>query len=524
MKRLALLPAALLLASTSVGAQPEAVATVVPPATPPVLTATLPSPCELADASCSPPTVAREFRAFWIASVGNIDWPSRPGIPADSARAELRRLLDRARSSGLNAVILQVRPAGDALYASELEPWSEYLTGQQGVAPSPWWDPLKFAVEEAHKRGLELHAWFNPYRARHGTAKGPLSRRHFSVTRASLARDYGSQRWMDPGEPAVRAHTIRVIIDVVKRYDIDGVHIDDYFYPYKERDRRGRTIDFPDSNTYLRYARGGGTMSRDDWRRENVNTLVRELYASVHAEKPWVKFGVSPFGIWRPGFPESVVGFDAYNELYADARKWLQEGWLDYFSPQLYWPVGQAGQDYPLLLRWWAEQNAFGRHLWPGNYTSKVGEQSRTAWRAVDIEDQIRATRAEAGASGNVHFSATAFLEDRDSLATRLARNVYDAPAMVPPSPWLSVPPQGEPQVTLARAAAGAWTVTLTPTAEQRPQWWLVQTRNAQGVWRSTLMSGALQRITVPAAADRLAVRAVDRAAVEGPMVVMKVR
>jgi len=500
----------------SLFAQPIGPSLVSPPTT-------FPAPCH-EDPSCVPPTVQREFRGLWIASVGNIDWPSRPGLPADSARAELRALLDRARASGLNAVILQVRPSGDALYASELEPWSEYLTGEQGVAPRPWWDPLKFAVEESHKRGLELHAWFNPYRARHATSKSAFARRHQAVARASLARTYGRQVWMDPGEPAVRAHTIRVILDVVKRYDIDGVHIDDYFYPYKEMDRNGRPISFPDSSTYLRYVRGGGTFSRDDWRRENVNTLVRELYASIHATKPWVKFGVSPFGIWRPGFPESVVGFDAYNELYADARKWLQEGWLDYFSPQLYWPVGQVGQDYPTLLRWWSEQNTYNRHLWPGNYTSKVGERGRNPWRTDHIEAQIIATRAETGASGNVHFSASVFLEDRDSLATRLSRSAYEALALVPPSPWMNVPPQGEVNLTLTRAANGVWTARVAPVAAERPHWWLVQTRNSDGAWKSTLLAGALREFRVPAAADRVAVRAIDRAAVEGPVVVMSLR
>jgi uncharacterized lipoprotein YddW (UPF0748 family) len=306
--------ATLVLSALAALANAQPASAPVGPIAPPALEA-LPAPCEASDLTCAPPAVAREFRGLWIAAVGNIDWPSRPGLSADSARAELRALLDRARSSGLNAVILQVRPAGDALYASDLEPWSEYLTGEQGVAPSPWWDPLKFAVAEAHARGLELHAWFNPYRARHSSAKGPLSRRHIAVARPTLVQHYGSQQWMDPGETAVRVHAIRVILDVVKRYDIDGVHIDDYFYPYKERNRRGVLIDFPDADTYLRYVRGGGKLERDDWRRENVNTLVRELYASIHAEKPWVKFGVSPFGIWRPGFPESVVGFDAYTEL-----------------------------------------------------------------------------------------------------------------------------------------------------------------------------------------------------------------
>ncbi|MBX3174250.1 MAG: family 10 glycosylhydrolase [Gemmatimonadaceae bacterium] len=498
---------------------PPAAGTVVRP----LASGASPEPCALDDVSCSPPPLAREFRGLWIASVGNIDWPSRPGLPTDSAQLELRQLLDKAKATGLNAVILQVRPSGDALYASELEPWSEYLTGQQGVAPRPYWDPLKFAVDEAHARGLELHAWFNPYRARHTSAKGALSPKHLAVARPSLVRNYGRQQWMDPGEVAVRAHTVRVIVDVVKRYDIDGVHIDDYFYPYKERDRSGRLVDFPDASTFRRYSMGGGTLARDDWRRENVNALVSELYRSIHAEKPWVKFGVSPFGIWRPGFPETVVGFDAYNELYADARKWLHEGWLDYFSPQLYWPVAQRGQEYPVLLRWWAEQNAFGRHLWPGNYTSKVGEQSRTAWRTSEIEAQIRLTRAEAGASGNVHFSAKAFLEDRDSLATRLGRHVYSAPALVPPSPWLDVAPQGEPQLELRRSGTRV-TLKVSPAGTESPQFWLVQTRRPDGSWHSSLMSGRVRELSVPAGADRVAIRAVDRASVEGPMIVLRVR
>jgi uncharacterized lipoprotein YddW (UPF0748 family) len=487
--------------------------------------AVAPEPCPLVDPSCLPPTVSREFRGLWIASVGNIDWPSRPGLTPAVARGELRELLDRARASGLNAVIFQVRPAGDALYSSALEPWSEYLTGRQGIAPRPWWDPLAYAIAESHKRGLELHAWFNPYRARHATAKGPLSARHIAVARPNLVRTYGRQRWMDPGHPAVRAHAVRVILDVVRRYDIDGVHIDDYFYPYRERNARGQMIEFPDDETYAAYRASGGELERNDWRRENVNALVQELHTKIHAAKPWVKFGVSPFGIWRPGYPESVVGFDAYNELYADARKWLQEGWLDYFSPQLYWPVAQVGQEYPILLRWWAEQNAFGRHLWPGNYTSKVGEVSRTAWRTLEIEQQILATRAEAGASGNVHFSAKVFLQNRDSLATRLSRSVYDLPALVPASPWLSVAPQGEPSVQLIRATNGNWNARVAPsTAGDQPRWWLLQMRLRDGTWRSALLNGALRDLPISAAADRVAVRAVDRAAVESPMVVIKVR
>ena len=482
----------------------------------------LPVACALADPSCVPPTVGREFRGVWVASVANIDWPSRPGLSTTAAKRELTTLLDRARSAGLNAVIFQVRPAGDALYASKLEPWSEYLTGRQGVAPKPAWDPLAFAVQEAHRRGMELHAWFNPYRARHTSAKGPLSSRHLTRRRPELVKTYGKQLWMDPGEPGVREHTVRVILDVVQRYDIDGVHLDDYFYPYKERASGGGVLDFPDSASYARYVNGGGTLPRDDWRRDNVDQLVEELYRRIHELKPGVKFGVSPFGIWRPGFPEQVRGFDAYTELYADARRWLREGWVDYFAPQLYWPVTQQAQAFPVLLRWWAEQNLHGRHLWPGNFSSRVGDSSRAPWLTSEIVSQVAATRAEAGAGGNIHFSAKVFLEDRDSITTRMAQQSYGAPAIVPPSPWLKVPEQGAPRVEMRRDARGVLTARLTPSGSELPRWWLVQVRVASGVWSSTLVRGQVRDVPIAAAADRVAVRAVDRAAIEGPAQVMR--
>lgn len=528
MMRTALLVTASLVLVSAAPARASAQASTdaTPPAAPPTASEAprYPGPCDLGDATCLPPNPAREFRGVWIASVANIDWPSKPGLSPAEAQRELRTLLDRAKSSGLNAVILQVRPSADALYASELEPWSEFLTGQQGRAPSPWWDPLKYAVDEAHRRGIELHAWFNPYRARHPSSKGPLAPSHVANRMGKQVKRYGTHLWMDPGEPAVREHTLKVILDVVRRYDIDGVHLDDYFYPYKERDRQGRTIEFPDADSYSRYRFGGGILSREDWRRENVDNLVQDLYTRIHQEKPWVKFGVSPFGIWRPGFPAQITGFDAYSELYADARKWLREGWVDYFAPQLYWPVLQVGQSYPVLLRWWAEQNAFGRHLWPGNYSSKVGEGTRAAWRTGEIVDQVHATRAEAGASGNIHFSAKVFLEDRDSLATRLGRQVYNALALVPPSPWLAVEPQGEPRVDIRRNSAGALSALLTPSGPERPHWWLVQTRVGGGEWRTAVFRGTVREIPISATADRVAVRAVDRASLESPMSVIKLR
>src|SRR5687768_10215353 len=312
--------------------------------------------------AAAPPPAQREFRAVWVASVSNIDWPSRPGLSTAEQQAELRAILDLSAALNLNAVILQVRPATDALYASALEPWSPYLTGTMGKAPEPFYDPLAFAVAEAHKRGLELHAWFNPFRAKHAAYRDTLAASHISRTHPHLVRSYGRSLWMDPGDPDVHRQSLAVILDVVNRYDIDGVHIDDYFYPYQERDSvTNALLPFPDDSTYARY---GGGMARDDWRRQNVDRFVADLYSAIRAAKPTVKFGVSPFGIWRPGYPANVTGFDAYANIYADARKWLNNGWLDYFPPQLYWRSDSPGQDYVSLLAWWVGENTKGRHIW----------------------------------------------------------------------------------------------------------------------------------------------------------------
>ena len=338
----------------------------------------------------SPPELAREFRAVWVATVGNIDWPSRRGLPAEVQQAELLAILDRAATIGLNAVVFQVRPGADALYPSSLEPWSEYLTGTMGVAPDPYYDPLEFAIREAHLRGMELHAWFNPYRARHPSARSPIASSHISRTHPDLVERYGTHLWMDPGEPEVQDRSVAVILDVVRRYDIDGVHIDDYFYPYQERTPRGRLIPFPDDASFARYRAAGGPLQRNDWRRDNVDRLVERLYREIKQTKRWVKFGISPFGIWRPGYPAQITGLDAYETLYADARKWLANGWLDYFSPQLYWRIGQEAQSYPVLLDWWASQNSLDRHIWPGNYVDRVGSGG-VGWPAEEIVAQIHA-------------------------------------------------------------------------------------------------------------------------------------
>lgn len=283
-----------------------------------------------------------EIRGGWIATVNNIDWPSEPGLSSPRQRAELRALLDTAADVNLNMVILQVRTACDALYDSRHEPWSEYLTGEMGLPPEPYYDPLAFAVEEAHARGLELHAWFNPYRARYHTRVGDLSLDHILARRPDLVRRYGTHYWLDPGEPEVMDHTVAVILDVVRRYDIDGVHFDDYFYPYPENDEDGEVIAFPDDVSYRRYRQSGGRLNRGDWRRNNVNRLVERLSREIRAIDPECKFGISPFGIWRPGHPPGIEGFDQVAQMWADPLRWVSEGWLDYLAPQLYWPTFQT--------------------------------------------------------------------------------------------------------------------------------------------------------------------------------------
>lgn len=486
--------------------------------------------CHL-QAADGPPPVAREFRAAWVATVQNIDWPSRPGLPADEQRSELAAILDTAVDLRLNAIILQIRPAADAFYPSKLEPWSEYLTGQMGQPPEPFYDPLQFAVEEAHRRGLQLHVWFNPYRVRAPGTKSPASSDHASVKHAAIVRQYGEYLWFDPGEPAAVDHFIAVLNDVVSRYDIDGVHIDDYFYPYQIKDDAGTLVPFPDEDSYQRAVAGGETLARDDWRRQNVDRLVERMYAEVKRAKPWVLVGISPFGIWRPGHPEGIVGLDQYATLYADVRKWQQAGWLDYLTPQLYWQVESRGQSYPKLLAWWHEQNVKQRHLWPGNFTSRVRREAntratRTAWPAEEILRQIELTRAQPGATGNVHFSMKALMRNADGIADKLKVGLYSQPALVPESAWLDDAALPAPQVAARQTGLnvevemklpGTVDATDSPMA---PWQWLVRVQT-NGAWLTSIVPGRETRHVIRLPEDahpqQAVVSAVTRLSREGP-------
>jgi uncharacterized lipoprotein YddW (UPF0748 family) len=385
----------------------------------------------------------REFRAAWVASVANINWPSKPGLTSVEQQTEAIAILDYLYYNKFNAVILQVRPQADALYSSELEPWSYFLTGEQNKPPDPYYDPLEFWTNEAHKRGIELHAWINPYRAHHNTGKEISEKSYIKTNPEGVYYLKEGYWWMDPSLKSTQDHTSKVVRDIVKRYDIDGIHLDDYFYPYPSYNGNQ---DFPDDAPWLSYVTNGGELSRGDWRRNAINTLIERLYKEIKEEKRHVKFGLSPFGIWRPGFPTSVEGFDQYDKLYADAKLWLNKGWIDYFTPQLYWPSYKINTSFPVLLGWWQSENTHQRHLWPGINTAN---DKNILLNNQEVISQIMISRGMLPMSpGVVHWSMSA-LTKNPSLTKELNEGVYKKPALVPASPWLDNHAPKPPEVFL---------------------------------------------------------------------------
>ncbi len=367
-----------------------------------------------------------ELRGAWIASVKNIDWPSRTGLPADAQRAEYRALLDEACRIGLNAVFVQVRPTADAFYASPYEPWSRWLTGTQGQDPG--YDVLRFLVDEAHARNLEFHAWFNPYRVTKEHGVDELAADHPARVHPDWVKTYGGQLYFDPGLPEVRAHIEAVIMDVVAKYDIDGVHFDDYFYPYPIENE-----EFADDDTFHHY--GLVFADKGDWRRHNVNVLVSELGAAIHAAKPWVRFGISPFGIWRNASSDptgsATHAFEGYSKIYADSRAWIKNGWIDYVVPQLYFPIGHPRAPYDVLVAWWAREVAGTNvELYIGQATYEIGNKGWT-----DPNEMLRHLELDgtlAGVAGDVYFSMTK-LRDNPLGTTELLRSgPYASPALLP--------------------------------------------------------------------------------------------
>ncbi|CAF3778884.1 unnamed protein product [Rotaria sp. Silwood1] len=376
-------------------------------------------------------TINEEFRAVWIATVDNIDWPSSKTASPTQQQTELIHILNTIQLLNMNVVIFHVRPAGDAFYSSSLEPWSFYLTGTQGIAPSPLWDPLAFIIEEAHKRNIEVHAWLNPYRARMTGATYELAPTNMAKRFPQYAYPYANNIWMDPGADEVQEFIVNVTTDIVSRYTVDGIHMDDYFYPYSDG------TEFPDATTYADYQKHGGHLNKSDWRRSNVNNLIQLMYTRIHAIRPKVKFGVSPFGIWKSGVPAGITGLSSYDSLYCDSRMWLEQGLVDYMTPQLYWQIDPPAQSYPVLLNWWVEQSVKGRHVYPGNALYRT-LPNVSDWPLNEIIRQIDITRSISSrlALGNVFFSLSQIMENVKGIQNEFAI-IYQEKAIVPKMNWL---------------------------------------------------------------------------------------
>ena len=463
------------------------------------------------------PKIDREFRAVWVATIDNIDFPTKKGLPIEQQKIELIAILDLAKKLRLNAVIFQVRPMADAVYDSKYEPWSEFLTGQMGKEQD--FDPLKFLVAEAHKQGILVHAWFNPYRADHPAA-GTMSNQHISETNPMIVRRYGRYKWLDPTEPAVQQYSLKVIADVVSRYDIDGVHFDDYFYPYAETDATGKKIDFPDDKNWNEYLKTAAEMSqksgvtripldRDDWRRWNVNTFIEAVGREIKRIKPDVVYGISPFGIWQPDPAKGIEGFNAYKELYADSRKWLQDGTVDYLSPQLYWETAKKGLSFPVLLDWWKAQNTKKRFVWPGIAAYRIG--AAATFTAVEIGSQIEKTRDCPETNGAIFFSEKSLRNDLAGIQKELSEKVYKTDAVIPTFSWIKTEPIRFPLVIVNRDkqyVRARW----TETGQRKAFWFVVYAKDKNG-WSHTVLPAAQTSITLSAdrKIEKIVVTSVDR-------------
>ncbi len=373
-----------------------------------------------------------EMRGVWIATVLNIDWPSKPGLSTVQQQQEFINLLDEDKRIGINAVFVQIRPSGDAFYPSQYDPWSEYLTGKQGQAPVPFYDPLKFMIDQTHKRGMEFHAWINPYRMVFDITKSSVASNHITRLHPEWFVTYDHKKIFNPGLPQSIDYLVGVVSDIVHRYDIDGIHFDDYFYPYPTAGH------FNDDAAFRQYGHG---LSIDDWRRANCDSAIKRVHNAILQLKPMIKFGVSPFGIYQnksrdyDGSP--TTGTTNYHDLYADILLWLKNGWIDYVAPQLYWAIGKQGQDYRILLDWWAH-HIYGKDLYIGQAIFHADEKDIAAFRNTnEFPSEIKLLRQYPQVKGSVFFSNKSFNANPDGIMDSLENNYYKYPALVPPMKWV---------------------------------------------------------------------------------------
>ena len=366
----------------------------------------------------------REFRAAWIQSVNG----QFRGMPTEKLKQNLIGQLNSLQKAGINAIIFQVRPEADALYASRLEPWSRFLTGVQGKAPEPYWDPMQFMIDECHKRGMEFHAWINPYRTK-TTLKSELAPNHVYNIHPEWFVTYGDQLYFDPALPESRRHICMVVSDIVSRYDVDAIHMDDYFYPYPIKGK-----DFPDDASFARF--GGGFSNKGDWRRSNVNVLIKKLHETIREIKPWVKFGVSPFGIYRNESSDPLgsktKGLQNYDDLYADVLLWAREGWIDYNIPQIYWHIGHPVADYETLVKWWA-RNTENRPLFIGQSVMNTVQNADPKNPSINqLPRKMVLQRAYQTIGGSCQWPASAVVENAGKYRDALIAEYHKYPALPP--------------------------------------------------------------------------------------------
>jgi uncharacterized lipoprotein YddW (UPF0748 family) len=376
--------------------------------------------------------IKTEFRAVWIASVDNIDWPSKKGIAVDSQKAEFIRLLNLHKQNGINAIIMQIRPATDAFYPSAYEPWSEWLSGVQGKPPTPYYDPLQFMINETHKRNMEFHAWCNPYRADFKIGTASIAASHITRMHPNWFLDYGDKKYFDPGNKKAQAFVEEVIRDITDRYDVDAIHFDDYFYPYRIAGK-----EFPDSVSFKLYGKG---MNKEDWRRSNVDSVILALANSIKKTKPWVKFGISPFGVWRNSDKDARgsntrAGQTNYDDLYADILLWLQNGWIDYVAPQLYWEFGHKAAPYEVLINWWSK-HTYGKHCYIGLGIYRAG--SNDAWKdSTQLPRQIQLLRNTSNIQGMIFFSSKTFNKNPNGWNDSLRLHYFKDATTIPEMNWM---------------------------------------------------------------------------------------
>jgi len=402
----------------------------------------------------------REFRGIWIATVNNLDWPSKPGLPVEKQKEELISMLNQLEALHFNAVIFQIRPAGDAFYPSQTEPWSYWLTGQQGKATSGNWDPLKFMIDECHKRGMELHAWMNPFRlSQNLTAEfssNSIAKRH-----PEWVITYGNKFYLDPGIPEVRNYLNGVVSEVVRKYDVDAIHFDDYFYPYPIAGQP-----FPDSESFKMYNWGFNSDQIDAWRRNNVDAIIESLSKTIKAIKPKLKFGISPFGVWKnydevkvPDGSSTKAGSTNYDNLYADVIKWQQKGWIDYLIPQLYWGIGHEKVDYITLANWWSERS-FGRHVYIGHALYKLIDGQTPAWKnSEELPEQIMIARRMKNIEGSAYFRMRYLDSNPLGFKDRLENDIYSEFALLPVMDWIDGNPPQNPKKIMVKKRKGQITL-----------------------------------------------------------------